>query len=156
MSMAQSSLRRLRGMGVEVWRLRRSGPARTDDSVPEASDRVERVPATGAIRIRLAPGRGRWLLVTDDQIPDAAQPLLDDLRAVLGTEQCRFGQWSDTADAGVAPDEWSERGITHVVAFGAPPGAHPSIVEVPALAELAKSGQARRSLWLRLRPLLER
>lgn len=144
-------------MGVEVWQLRRSSPQSTspEDREPVVPGEAGRVSGAEAIRIRLAPGRGRWLLVTTDGIPDAVQPLLDDLRAVLGTEQCRYGQWSDTADAGVAPDEWAERGIEHVVAFGASPGNHAAIIQAPALSELARSGKARRTLWSKLRLLME-
>ncbi|NKI35047.1 hypothetical protein HFP89_07700 [Wenzhouxiangella sp. XN79A] len=144
-------LRRLRALGVEVW-LRRDRPA--PDAALPAEDESHRA-AADVPRIRLAPGRGRWLLLGEGTERPDCRALLDDLRGLLGAEACRFGQWSDSPESGVAAEDWAERGIEWVLDFGGPGAAHPAVLNLPRLDELTASAEARKRLWQALRPLLE-
>jgi len=126
-------------MGVAVWESRR----RAAESEP--------LPP----RVRLEAGSGRWLLVVDADERARHRLLLTDIRALLGSAQCRFGTWSDTADAGVAAADWGEHGIAKVLAFGVTDMRHPMLIRAPALDALAREGVQRRRLWQLLRPELE-
>ena len=138
---------RLAEMGIDVWLSRKSHPgpvgAGEQASLAEA-------------RVRLAAGDGRWLLVQRRPWDGRHAELLGDIQALLGPEQCRFGHWADSREAGIALSELSARGIVHVLAFGPIPQiVEPSgLVLAPALDELAGSGAARRQLWQALRPRL--
>jgi len=146
-------LRRLRALGVDVWLLREhsecsAGGVSADASPPSA-------PSAEVPRIRLAPGRGRWLLLGEGTERPEVRALLDDLRGLLGADACRFGQWSDSAESGVAAEDWAERGIEWVLDFGGPGAAHPALLSLPPLGELVASPEARKRMWRSLRPLLE-
>lgn len=164
-------LRRLGELGIDVWQ-RRCRPAEESEARatagttaapdPAATDPARESPSIPAVssntdvpRIRLASGRGRWLLLGDGTDRPNVRALLDDLRGLLGPENCRFGQWSDSAESGVASEDWAERGIDWVLDFGGPGAADARVVGLPALEELARSPEARRQLWHTLRPLLE-
>ena len=147
-ALAESSHRRLRAMGIEVWQAR---PVR----MPQAAGHEP--------RIRLAAGSGDWLLVCPGGVPEDQRVLMDDIMASIGSARCRFGEWADSAEAGVAVDEWSERGIEHVLIFAEPDTGRrptrnrlddPRVIETVALAELAHSGEARKALWQQLAPRL--
>ena len=100
--LAQNSARRLKAMGIDLWQRR---PVR----MPQANA----VP----LRIRLAPGSGDWLLICQGGVPEDYRTLLDDILAAIGAARCRFGEWADSSEAGVAADEWQARGIEHVLVF---------------------------------------
>lgn len=145
-------LRRLRALGIDVWlRRERAGRAETEASAGASPA----APSADVPRIRLAPGRGRWLLVGDGTERPEVRALLDDLRGLLGADACRFGQWSDSAESGVAAEDWAERGIEWVLDFGGPGAAHPAVLGLPPLDELVASPEARKRMWQSLRPLLE-
>lgn len=158
MSTRPASRRRLAALGIDVWV--RRGPRDTDvrDAAgPADADRTDGPTSTAAApgpRIRLGSGRGRWLLVLDEAGQPQHEPLIDDLRALLGAEQVRFGRWSDSAESGVSAQDWAERGIDWVLDFGGRPVEHPAVLHLPTLDELMRSGDARRALWQALRPLL--
>ncbi len=141
------SRRRLAEMGVEVWVQRMPGAPTSAHAGSDYADEP---------RVRLAAGVGAWLLVQRRPWDGRHAALLADLQALLGVEQCRFGQWADSQDAGQALSQLPERGVRHVLAFGPPPLGVPGdkVVEVPALDELAVSAAARRTLWQALRSLL--
>jgi hypothetical protein len=132
-------------MGIDLWLLR----SRED---------VQQVAAgrTGAemARIRLESGTGAWLIVADEAERASYRVLLDDLRAVLGPSECRFGKWSDTPEAGIGPDDWQAHGIRHVLAFGDAPAAAGELLRAAALADLLERADARKALWALLRPRL--
>ena len=145
-----TSARRLKAMGIDLWQSR---PVRMPHAVSPAP------------RIRLAAGSGDWLLVCPEGVPETYRRLVDDIVASIGVARCRFGEWADSADAGVAVDEWQSRGIEHVLAFaeddaGRRPGRarldDPRVIDVAALAELAQSGAARKALWHQLADRLSR
>lgn len=147
-------LRRLRALGVDVWlRRERAEPVARDEVVGTESASPE-TPSANIPRIRLAPGRGRWLLVGEGSDRPQVRALLDDLRGLLGADACRFGQWSDSDESGVAAEDWTERGIEWVLDFGGPGAAHPAVLGLPPLEELVASPEARKRLWQALRPLL--
>jgi hypothetical protein len=129
-------------MGIELWARREHdrpvGPAES--------------PAEGP-RVRLGSGEGAWLLVQRRPWDGSQATLVADITAVLGTDQCRFGQWSGGSAAGLALAELSGRGIVHVLAFGPLPAAiaAPGLIKAPALDELSASAEARRRLWTALR-----
>lgn len=161
-------LRRLDELGIDVWQRRdrapcQSGdpdrsdvaPSETSSSTPDEASRPSQTSVGAVPRIRLAPGRGRWLLLGQGTDRPELRAVLDDLRGLLGPEDCRFGQWSDSAESGVAAEDWPERGIDWVLDFGGPAAAHGRVVGLPSLEELARSPDARRQLWQTLRPLLE-
>lgn len=128
-------------MDIPVWVLRdRHHP-------PEAG-------GTAVPRVRLEAGDGDWLLVADGAGRSDHSLLLDDIRAAIGTARCRFGQWSDSPESGVAPDDWAAHGIEHVIAFGEPALQFDGLIRGPSLAELAASARARRELWQRIAPRL--
>lgn len=129
-------------MDVPVWRLRGRGQGAESESPP----------ATG--RIRLEAGSGRWLLVVDDAERARHATLLEDIRAALGTSDCRFGTWSDSPESGVAVTDWAAHGIHHALVFGDGEGADGRLVDAGTLDALVVSGDARRALWLRLKSLL--
>ncbi|MDT8448632.1 MAG: DNA polymerase III subunit psi [Wenzhouxiangellaceae bacterium] len=137
----RTSLRRLEAMDIPVWVLRgRQQPA-------EAG-------ASALPRVRLEAGDGDWLLVADGAARSDHAMLLDDIRAAIGTARCRFGQWSDSPESGVSPDDWAAHGIEHVLAFGESAPRADGLISSPSLAELAGSARARRELWQQLAPRL--
>lgn len=112
-----------------------------------------------APRIRLAAGSGDWLLVCHGGVSEEYRVLMDDIVASIGAQRCRFGEWADSADAGVAADEWQARGIEHVLVFADSDSARrpgrarlndPRVIETSPLSELSQSGAARKTLWLQL------
>lgn len=159
MNVTPASRRRLTALGVDVWVERGSASAETSgnalgtESSPVSAGRIDRSDDSTP-RIRLSSGRGRWLLVLDDAGRAENEAMIDDLRALLGADQVRFGRWSDSADSGVAADDWRERGIEWVLDFGGRPVEHPAVLNLPPLGELIRSGAARKALWQALRPLL--
>jgi len=138
---------RLAAIGVEVWARRR--PLDRDKETP---------PGQSQPRVRLSSGAGSWLLVQRQPWDGGHAKLVSDITALLGVEECRFGQWSGGGAAGLAISELAARGISGVIAFGPlPPGADTEpVLQVAALDELAASAKARRSLWQSLRPALAR
>lgn len=138
---------RLAEMGIEVWVHR--GAPRPGLSSDELS-------SVNEPRVRLAAGDGAWLLVQRRPWDGRHAALLADIQAAIRPGRCRFGQWADSREAGLALSELSGRGVAHVLAFGPPPPAdeRPELIVVPALDELAASADARRALWLALRPRL--
>lgn len=156
-------------MDIQVWRARVRKPAAdqrsryTGEPLAQAPADVgtafEKAPHC-ARRIRLEAGSGRWLLVIDDAERARYARLIEDIRATLGLDECRFGTWSDSAEAGVGPEDWQAHGIRHVLVFGPceegyESGNVPTFVPAGELHRLAGSGQAKRALWQRLRPYLE-
>lgn len=151
--LTQNSNRRLHVMGVDVWQRR---PVR----MPQAG--------IGPPRIRLAPGSGDWLLICEGGVPEDYRALLDDILAAIGASRCRFGEWADSSEAGVAVDEWQARGIENVLVFAGANDANlnrrpvrprlddPRLIETAALSELAQSGSARKQLWQQLTARLSR
>ncbi len=166
MTAGSATRRRLAAMDIDVW-VRRAGEsvagtaagATADTPVGQAVDAVP-TGASGSARsassprIRLASGRGRWLLLIDEAGAAEDQRFLDDLRGLLGVDQVRFGRWSDSAESGVAAEDWTERGIEWVLDFGGGSVEHPAVLNLPRLTELRESGSARKALWQALRPLL--
>lgn len=154
------AIRRLAAMDIPVWRARASRQARSDMSDASAEpleDRpTEALPGEARQRpgrIRLEAGSGRWLLVVDDADRARHAGLIEDVRATLGPGDCRFGTWSDSAEAGIGAEDWNAHGILHAVVFS--DQAAPGFVQGGQLDRLASSGEARRALWRRLQPLLE-
>lgn len=158
--------RRLAALGIDVW-VRRApraeapaGAGQADAAAGPASAPVPAAagpaaPSAGVPPIRLAPGRGRWLLLLEGSDRADLSAFLDDLRGLLGADACRFGQWSDSSESGVAADEWPSRGIEWVLDFGGTGVPHPAVLTLPPVDELMASGRARKALWQTLRPLLE-
>lgn len=176
------ALRRLAAMDIQVWRARapRSGRA-VDERPTEAASgkgyRPAEASSTGGSRpsgrIRLEAGGGPWLLVVDDADRDRHSTLIEDIRAALGSRDCRFGTWSDSAEAGVAPADWDAHGIRHALVLGGEAGGrgagdsagdsagdcdsafnNGAFIDGGDLARLSASGEARRALWRQLEPLL--
>lgn len=151
--LTQNSARRLSSIGIALWQRR---PVR----MPQAS--------IGPPRIRLAPGSGDWLVICEGGVPEDYRSLLDDILAAIGASRCRFGEWADSSEAGVAVDEWQARGIEHVLVFADGNEANsnrrsartrlddPRLIESATLAELARSGSARKQLWQQLISRLSR
>lgn len=139
---------RLEAMGIAVWRLRGRPTAPVPQQAVAGDD-------GGQLRVRLEAGPGAWLLIVDEASRARFETLLNDVRAALGADRCRFGTWSDSSQSGVAVDEWEAHGIEAAVAFGADRKLPDGFVAAAPLAELAKSAQARRTLWQRLKPVLE-
>ena len=136
---------RLAAMEIDVWchrRVHETVRADMDDS-PEP-------------RVRLSSGEGRWLLVRRRPWDGEHAQLVSDITALLGVDQCRFGQWSGEGAAGLALSELPGRGIDRVLAFGRLPATVDStqVVQAAELAELAVSASARRALWRGLRACL--
>jgi DNA polymerase III psi subunit len=136
---------RLAAMEIEVWSQRRAHRPVQDD-----------LGGTLEPRVRLSSGEGRWLLVQRRPWDGEHAQLVSDITALLGVDQCRFGQWSGEGAAGVALSELSGRGIDRVLAFGRLPATVDStqVVQAAELDELAVSALARRALWRALRPCL--
>ena len=144
MRLSPDSMRRLEAMDIDLWQRR-----------------AVRMPHASGIqpRIRLAPGGGDWLIVCQGGVPEAYRLLMDDIMATIGAARCRFGEWSDSPEAGVAADEWQARGIEHVLAFAQPDSERrpsrirlddPRLIEAPDLTELAQSAHAKKALWQQL------
>lgn len=136
---------RLAAMGIEVWARRYpAGQAVAADEAPAEP------------RVRLASGDGAWLLVQRRPWDGSRAALVADITTLLGTDRCRFGQWSGGSAAGLAVSELSARGIVHIIAFGPLPGPvdEPRLIQAPAVDELAVSAEARRRFWTALRPAL--
>ncbi len=131
---------RLAAIGVQVWvRRDRSGRATVADPSVQST----------APRVRLAAGDGAWLLVQRRPWDGRHAELLADIQAAVRPGRCRFGQWADHAEAGLALSELGQRGVAHVIAFGPPPAAAECsmLILAPPLDELAVSAAARRALW---------
>lgn len=149
-----ASRARLQAMGIELWFPRTPAEA------------TARATASDEARVRLSAGGGSWLLVQRRPWDGGHAELLGDIRALLGVDQCRFGQWANSLEAGHGLSELPGRGVCQLLSFGPPPpGAAapellvaevPKLVVVAALDELAASAAARRALWMALRPLLKR
>lgn len=169
------AIRRLALMDIQVWRFRvpkdaAGGKARRGQHSHQGAG-VAATPSakspSRSRRIRLEAGSGRWLLVVDDADRARHAKLIEDIRATLGPDECRFGTWSDSAEAGVAPEDWQAHGIRHALVFGGESDGHDGIdgrregdacsafVQGGQLQKLATSGHARRALWRQLEPLLE-
>jgi hypothetical protein len=144
------SRQRLATMGIDLW-LRRDRPA--DPVVAEAA--LAGAPDRN-LRIRMASGSGEWLLVQREPWSGAHEKLLADIKAVMGADHCRFGQWAVSDSAGVPVDELESCGVRHVIAFGVPPRAVDAgtVTLAPALEEIASSADAKRRLWQLLAPLV--
>lgn len=159
MTIDPRAIRTLAAMDIPVWLARAPKHAGAGDSRPatpgpdedDSESFRERSPSRPE-RIRLEAGSGRWLLVVDDADRARHATLIEDVRATLGTDDCRFGTWSDSPEAGVAVEDWEAHGIRHALVFGGQVG--PGFVQGGDLATLASSGDARRALWRRLRPLM--
>lgn len=108
------------------------------------------------VRVRLSSGRGRWLLVQRQPWRGQFDALLADITAVLGVEECRFGQWAKSQDAGVALHELSTKGIKSVLSFGPLPSqAVPGeVIELPSLQAVHSEPEAKQALWAKLSGLL--
>lgn len=141
-----SSRQRLAVIGIDVWSLRASAVAADQDA--ESSQP----------RVRLLSGAGDWLLVQSLPWRGQHEQLLADIKATIGIDRCRFGQWAGDSTAGVGMAEMSARGIARILAFGEPPERPDwqQLIIAPALEELADSADARRQLWQRIAPVLER
>lgn len=138
-----AALARLDVMGIAVWERRHVIP----DAAAASADS-----ATG--RIRLSSGEGDCLLVQRQPWGGDTNSMLDDIRACIGPERCRFGQWALGSPAGEDPAELAERGISHVLSFGpALAGQWPGLIEAPSLIELATDWQAKRTFWGKIRAL---
>jgi len=137
---------RLDAIGVEIWARRRA----QEDAKSKASGDEPRV--------RLSSGEGSWLLVQRRPWDGSHAGLVADITALLGVDQCRFGQWSSGGAAGLAISELAARGVSRVIAFGPVPDGvdAKSVFPADSLDELSASAQARRSLWQVLRPALAR
>jgi len=94
------------------------------------------------------------LIVADEGERASFRVLLEDVRAVLGPTECRFGKWSDTPEAGVGPEDWHDHGIRQVLAFGEAPAGAEGLLRAAALDQLVASPAARQALWVLLRPRL--
>lgn len=149
-----ASRRRLAAMGIEVWALRTT--PREPLSAQTSWDAGEAEPDSG-LRIRMASGTGRWLLVQGMPWSGEHETLLADIMATLGPQECRFGQWAVSDSAGVDLEGLKERGVEHVLAFGEVPRPveHDRVHRAPALEELAQRPEARRRLWQILAPHLD-
>lgn len=152
------SLRRLSAMGIQVWQ--RRSPMQSTGATP-AFTPVQTAPEPGlgdttGVRIRLSSGDGDWLLVQRQPWRGQHDKLLADIRATLGAERCRFGQWSTDSAAGENAAELSERGVLHVLSFGPPPREldWPVLLVAPALDQLLTEAEAKRALWQLLAPKL--
>lgn len=143
----ETSRARFDAMGIELWELR---GRRSAERAPRSA-----VDPGGRLRIRLSSGDGDWLLVLEGTVPAACQRLVADITAAVGFERCRFGQWAYSPEAGVGPDEWSQRGIKRVLAFGEPRIDDDRVIAAPGLDQLAGSADARRTLWSRMKAALE-
>ena len=165
MTIEPGAIRRLAAMDIQVWRARSPKSVEITQTPPAAETSAEAGPvedcsvdaAPGGLpsrtgRIRLEAGSGCWLLVVDDADRARHAKLIEDIRAALGTDDCRFGTWSDSAEAGVAVEDWEAHGIRHALVFSGQAG--PGFVQAGKLDELKISGEARRALWRRLQPLL--
>lgn len=135
-------LQRLRAMGIEVWVPRATAPA----------------PAAG-LRVRLAAGDGDWLILTDQPLDGEYRRLMGDITACLGPDRCRFGQWTDGAEAGMDVAELGDAGIRHVLVLGSWPGASrdiaaPAVITAADLPSLYHDAAARHALWTALRGTL--
>lgn len=151
-----ASLQRLAAMGIQVWQRRE----RMDVPAPMAETQAAVPPSDfaehGAVRIRLSSGDGDWLLVQRQPWRGQHEGLLADIRATLGPERCRFGQWVADSAAGEGPQELQARGVRQVLSFGPPPRAidWPDLLIGPGLDELVSEVEARKRLWQLLGPVL--
>ncbi len=129
---------RLSAMGIQVW---------VNRTVPGTNDEP---------RIRLSSGEGAWLLVQRQPWRGQFDALLGDITATIGVDQCRFGQWANSQDAGVGVSELAGRGVRYVLAFGPLPPAQPlaetsgsgtTVIEVPTMQTIHDEPSARQALW---------
>jgi len=162
MAIDSGAIRRLEAMDIPVWCSRAPKYAGSDSAAMAAAESVpteaHSIDASAseprAARIRLEAGSGRWLLVVDDGDRARHAALIEDIRAALGSRECRFGTWSDSPEAGVAVEDWDAHGIRNALVFGGDAGPGPGFVQCGQLATLTASGEARRALWRQLQPLL--
>lgn len=126
---------RLKAIGIDVWVSRQAAVVGED------------------ARVRLASGHGPWLLVQRQPWRGQFEALLADITATLGVDQCRFGQWANSQEAGVAVSELAGRGVRHLISFGTPPKPDASgmVIEVPTMQEIHDHPEARQVLWQSLR-----
>lgn len=148
-----ASRQRLAAMGIDVWMVRDHEPR---VSAPTVAAGQGAHAVDDELRIRMASGTGRWLLVQHEPWSGAHEQLLADIMATLGSQDCRFGQWAVSDSAGVTLEDLGERGIEHVLTFGSAPRpvSDSRVHQAPALDELARDGAARRRLWQTLAPFL--
>jgi len=156
------AVRRLAAMEIPVWRARVREPVAHEQPGPAGeSPREAGAPPPAAElpqdsrRIRLEAGSGRWLLVVDDADRARYSLLIEDIRATLGVDDCRFGTWSDSPESGVGVSDWQAHGIRCALVFERGEPAHDGFLHVGTLEGLAASGAARKALWQQLKPLLE-
>lgn len=151
----------LRAMGIEVWWRRGNGiPVGSRAATqPNVSPTSAMTPDRGYV---IGPGSGSLLLLCDSA-GDAALPIAADIARCFA--DAPVWGWPAPAGgaAGMALDQAiRERLFTGVLVFGALPetpaaaGCSPvwgsaRIVHANALADLARSPEARRALWERLR-----
>jgi hypothetical protein len=151
-----ASLQRLTAMGIQAWQLRQSASeAEANDGAASAVAPAD-FDAHGAVRIRLSSGDGDWLLVQRQPWRGQQENLLADIRATLGPERCRFGQWVADSAAGEGPDELQARGVRRILSFGSPPREidWADLLVAPSLDQLASEAEFRRKLWQLLAPVL--
>lgn len=134
---------RLSAMGIRVWVSR---------AVPSAADEP---------RVRLSSGEGSWLLVQRQPWRGQYDALLGDITATIGVDQCRFGQWANSQDAGVGVSELAGRGVGYVLSFGPLPPSETlsetstsgaKVIELPTMQTIHDEPSARRVLWQALKP----
>lgn len=157
MSPDPDSLRRLAAMGIQVWQTRRrpelAAAAPASEPQPAMADGFDE---QIGVRVRLASGDGEWLLVQRQPWRGQHESLLADIRATLGPERCRFGQWAADSAAGEGAAELTARGVRRILSFGPPPRTveWPGLLLAPTLDELATDAKARKALWQLIAPAL--
>jgi DNA polymerase III psi subunit len=136
--LSQGQAIRLKAIGIERWVSRQ---------MPE----VDAQP-----RVRLSAGRGSWLLVQRHPWRGQFGTLLADITASLGVENCRFGQWANTEEAGVSITEMGAQGVSYVLSFGPPPrgATHERLIEVATMQALNEDPHAKSELWQALSKVL--
>ena len=155
--LSPTSHRRLEWLGISRWQLRSSGssaPVPPADLIAAPTPPPPPPSPEQALSIRLASGAGDWLLVQRAPWRGDHATLMDDIRACLGTDRCRFGQWAQDSAAGEGPVELAQRGVRRILSFGPPPRTADwsMLIVAPTLDELAGSGEARHELWRLLAP----
>lgn len=151
-----ASLQRLAAMGIQVWQHRERPSGQQPPSEVQAASPSTDLDAHGAVRIRLSSGDGEWLLVQRQPWRGQHEKLLADIRATLGPERCRFGQWVADSAAGEGPEELQARGVRRILSFGPPPRTveWPDLLIAPDLDALASEAEARKKLWQLLAPTM--
>jgi len=148
--MTTDRVEKLQAMGIQVW-VRRDRQA-----APSAPEEV-RMPLAD-LRVRLGAGTGDWLIITPEDRPAGSERMVTDLQSLIGSENCRFGQWTDHAQAGNTMEELSGQGIRYILALapcsGLPGEGLPNLVGPADISGLMTDGEARKRLWHQLRELL--